>query len=54
MKAQWVVEFHPEFASEFIGFSEPVRQKIIAMAGLLTRISHRRRDNPKFRVLWGL
>ena len=35
MKAQWVVEFHPEFASEFIGFSEPVRQKIIAMAGLL-------------------
>jgi hypothetical protein len=31
----WVVEFHADFASEFDGFSEPIRQKIIAMAGLL-------------------
>ena len=35
IKNQLVVEFHGEFASEFEGFSEPVRQKIISMAGLL-------------------
>jgi hypothetical protein len=35
VKNQWIVEFHGEFASEFVGFSEPVRQRIISLAGLL-------------------
>jgi len=35
MEKIWVVEFHAEFASEFLRLSEPVRQKIISLAGLL-------------------
>jgi len=35
IKNNWVVEFHAEFASEFIGLPEPVRQRVFSMAGLL-------------------
>jgi hypothetical protein len=31
----WVVGFHAEFAPEYLQLSEPVRQKIISLAGLL-------------------
>jgi hypothetical protein len=36
VESQWKVIFHAEFAPEFIQLSEPVRQKIIALAKLLT------------------
>jgi len=35
-ETQWKVIFHPEFVPEFTELSEPVRQKIIALAELLT------------------
>jgi hypothetical protein len=35
MGKHWAVEFHDEFAQEFLQFSEPVRQKIISLAGVL-------------------
>lgn len=34
---EWGVGFHEEFAPEFIQLSEPVRQKILSLAGLLKR-----------------
>jgi hypothetical protein len=35
MSKSWAVEFHEEFAAEFMQFSEPVRQKIVSLGRLL-------------------
>ncbi|MGA3069990.1 MAG: type II toxin-antitoxin system RelE/ParE family toxin [Terracidiphilus sp.] len=35
VEKHWVVEFHPEFAPEVIGFSEQVRQSIYSTVGLM-------------------
>ncbi len=31
----WVVEFHPEFSRDVLGFSDSVRREIYSLAGLL-------------------
>jgi len=37
---KWVVELHPEFENEVLGFAPVVRQEIIAHAGLLEMFGH--------------
>ena len=34
----WVVEFHPEFSREVLGFSDSVRREKYSLAGLLRRL----------------
>jgi hypothetical protein len=51
-ETQWKIIFHAEFVPEFTKLSEPVRQKIIALAELLT-IFGPRLARPKVDTLKG-
>ncbi len=35
MEQRWKVEFHGEFATEFVRFSDPVRQQVFSLSALL-------------------
>jgi hypothetical protein len=38
LERPWVVEFHPEFSREVIGFPDSVRREIYSLAGLLGKL----------------
>lgn len=38
LERPWVVEFHPEFSREILGFSDSVRREIYSLVGLLRKL----------------
>jgi hypothetical protein len=38
LERPWVVEFHPEFSCEVLGFSDYVRREIYSFVGLLRKM----------------